>query len=252
MWCAGWVECDWSPSAFSFRELVGRVDKNTVVWAKLIPMRGRAAAPLVMNVALILGIALLAWHKLSAWHGRRLALGVGVCTVYVAWGLWETRTSLRDSRVQSVRSDRWTFEAYALAQGTTALSALALKSCWPFQPVMFMIGGTILFCCGAVLRVAAVRELGQYYSHRVQITNEHQVIQTGPYKCVRHPAYAGMLLAHLGLILVFFNWVSLGLLFGALVPAVLARIIQEERTLSSLPGYVEFSRGRARIVPYVW
>ncbi len=35
-------------------------------------------------------------------------------------------------------------------------------------------------------------------------------------------AYAGMLLAHLGLILVFFNWVSLGLLIGALVPALLA------------------------------
>ena len=196
----------------------------------------RAAVPLVMNLALFLGMALLAWHKLSAWHGRRLALGVGVCTIYVAWGLWEMRTSLRDSRAQSVRSDRWTFEAYALAQGTTALSALALKSCWPFQPIMFMIGGTTLLCCGAVLRVAAVRELGQYYSHRVQVTNEHQVIRTGPYKCIRHPAYSGMLLAHLGLILAFFNWVSLGLLFGALVPALLARIVQEERTLSSLPS----------------
>jgi protein-S-isoprenylcysteine O-methyltransferase Ste14 len=205
-----------------------------------------------MNVALILGIVLLACQKLTDWHGRRLILGVGVCTVYVVWGLWETRTSLRDSRAESVRSDRWTFEAYALAQGTTALSALAVKSCWPCQPIMFFAGGTILFCCGVVLRVAAVRELGQYYSHRVQVTNEHRVIQTGPYRCIRHPAYTGMLLAHLGLSLVFFNWVSLGLLFGALMPALLVRIVQEERTLSSLPSYVEFCRSRARIVPYVW
>jgi protein-S-isoprenylcysteine O-methyltransferase Ste14 len=174
------------------------------------------------------------------------------CAFYIAWALWETRTSRRDSLARSVSSDRWTFEAYALAQGTTALSALALRSSWPFQPLMFMIGGTILLCCGVVLRVAAVRELGRYYSHRVQVTNEHQVIQTGPYKYIRHPAYTGMLVAHLGLTLVFFNWVSLGLLCGALVPALLARIVQEERTLSRPPSYVEFCRARARIVPYLW
>ena len=58
-------------------------------------MRGRAAAPLVMNVALILGITLLAWQKLTAWHGHRLVLGVGVCTLHVTWGLWETQLRYR-------------------------------------------------------------------------------------------------------------------------------------------------------------
>jgi protein-S-isoprenylcysteine O-methyltransferase Ste14 len=61
-----------------------------------------------------------------------------------------------------------------------------------------------------------------------------------------------MLLLHAGLVLVFFNWLSLLLLLGALLPALVRRILVEERTLLNLAGYSEFCRHRARLVPYVW
>jgi len=215
-------------------------------------MRTRAFVPLLLNVVLVLGMALLAWRKLVAWRGLGLQLGVGVSTAYVCWTLWELRTSLRDSRAQSVRSDRGTLETYAIAQGTTALSVLALETHWPCEPSLFIVSGAVLFACGAVLRITAVRELGRFYSHRVQVTDDHRVVQTGPYKWLRHPAYSGMLLGHLGLVLVFFNWISFILMVGTLVPALLVRIILEEKTLSSLPSYAEFCAGRARIIPYVW
>jgi protein-S-isoprenylcysteine O-methyltransferase Ste14 len=61
-----------------------------------------------------------------------------------------------------------------------------------------------------------------------------------------------MLLAHLGLVLVFFNWLGLVLLFAALLPALVIRILVEERALASLPGYAEFCASRARILPHIW
>jgi protein-S-isoprenylcysteine O-methyltransferase Ste14 len=112
--------------------------------------------------------------------------------------------------------------------------------------------GALLFVGGLYLRATAVIELGQFYSHRVQVMDIHQVVQTGPYRWVRHPAYSGMFVAHLGLVLVFFNWLSLVLLLAALLPALVIRIFVEECALAKLPGYVEFCAGRARILPYIW
>jgi protein-S-isoprenylcysteine O-methyltransferase Ste14 len=215
-------------------------------------MRGRATLPLFMNASLVIGMALLSLRKVSTWQGWPLLLGTGVSIGYLAWSTWEARTSLRDSRAKCVRSDRWTLELYALSQGATALSALAFRSQWPTEAMVWLSGGALLFTGGAILRVCAVLELGQFYSHRVQVMGMHQVVQTGPYRWIRHPAYAGMLLAHLGLVSVFFNWVSLFLLLAALLPALVVRILVEERTLANLPGYVEFCASRARILPHVW
>lgn len=215
-------------------------------------MNRRAAVPLLLNVVLIVGVGLLAWHKLEHWSGFALFFGASVAIAYVAWGVWEAQVSIRDSRDRSLRSDRWTLEAYALSQGSTALTALALNSRWPFLPNLCVIGGAILFGFGAILRVLAVRALGEFYSHRVRVTSEHRIVQTGPYKWLRHPAYSGMLMAHLGLVLVFFNWVSFTILLGALLPALVVRILVEERTLGALPEYTEFCYRRARLIPLVW
>lgn len=215
-------------------------------------MRGRPAFPLLLNALLVIGMALLSWRKLVTWQGWPLLLGTGVSIGYVAWSIWEVRTSLKDSRTQCVRSDRWTLELYALSQGATAISALAFSSQWPTEATIYLTAGALLFVGGVSLRVSAVLELGQFYSHRIRVIDTHQVVQTGPYRWIRHPAYSGMLLAHLGLVLVFFNWVSLVLLLFALLPALVIRILLEERTLASLPGYVEFCAGRARILPHIW
>ncbi|HEY5961104.1 MAG TPA: hypothetical protein VIV60_31320, partial [Polyangiaceae bacterium] len=69
-------------------------------------MRGRTAVPLFLNATLLIAIALLSWSKLSTWRGWPLLLGAGVSIAYVAWTMWESRTSLKDSRAKSVSSDR--------------------------------------------------------------------------------------------------------------------------------------------------
>ncbi len=88
---------------------------------------------------------------------------------------------------------------------------------------------------------------------RVQRERGHRVIDAGPYAFVRHPLYAGALVAHLALP------VALGSLWG-IAPAAcgaalfVLRTILEERTLAAkLEGYPAYMlRVRWRLVPGVW
>ncbi len=201
---------------------------------------------------LFAGIALLSWRKLRTWYVPELVVGLSVTLLYLTWILWEARVSLRDAKADSIQTDRWTAEAYAVAQGTTALSALWFESHWPTLPLAFVLGGALTFGGGVVLRHCAVRTLGAFYSHRVRVTDGHRIVQTGPYARLRHPAYAGMLLAHLGFVFCFFNWISILMLFAGLLPAIVIRIRVEESALANTPGYPEFCRSRARLVPAIW
>src|SRR5690242_18240683 len=69
--------------------------------------------------------------------------------------------------------------------------------------------GLLLLILGFAIRAIAIRSLGKYFTGTVVIKRDHQLIRTGLYRYLRHPAYTGTLLAHLGLGLAFANWFSL-------------------------------------------
>lgn len=215
-------------------------------------MGTRSKLPLVLSAILLAGLVVSAWVKLRNWHGLPQVIGIFVCVAYVGWILVEARIAVRDSQAKSVGADRWTMELYAFSQGATVLSALLVKSQWPTVNYVCPAVGVVVFVLGAALRIAAVRALGAFYSHRVQVGGGHSIVDTGPYQWIRHPAYSGMLLAHLGFVLVFFNWVSLAVVSFALLPAIVRRITVEERALTAVAGYAEFCQQRARLVPLIW
>ena len=80
------------------------------------------------------------------------------------------------------------------------------------------------------------------------------VVDGGPYRWVRHPAYTGLLLFFVGMGLALTNWASLLVL--ALLPAVglLVRIRSEERALLAGLGedYRRFAETRRRLFPGIW
>ena len=90
-------------------------------------------------------------------------------------------------------------------------------------------------------------------SVRIQTDRGHHVIDTGPYRIIRHPGYAFGFAFFLGIPL------ALGALWG-LIPAmimsgfVVVRTVLEDRTLQNeLPGYKEYAqRVRYRLVPGIW
>jgi protein-S-isoprenylcysteine O-methyltransferase Ste14 len=88
---------------------------------------------------------------------------------------------------------------------------------------------------------------------RIQVERKHRVIDTGPYRVVRHPMYSGALLFFLGVPLLLTSW--LGLLWGLLLSFLLGvRAVFEERDLKNeLAGYKDYmSQVRYRFIPYLW
>jgi protein-S-isoprenylcysteine O-methyltransferase Ste14 len=88
---------------------------------------------------------------------------------------------------------------------------------------------------------------------RVQSERGHAVVSAGPYRWLRHPAYAGALLYELTASVLLGSWWSM--IFSAVSSFLLIlRTALEDRTLQAeLPGYADYARRvRARLLPGVW
>ena len=87
----------------------------------------------------------------------------------------------------------------------------------------------------------------------IQTEREHVVITTGPYAYVRHPGYAGSLLAFITLPIALGSlWALLPAAAGLSILAV--RTLLEDRTLQKgLEGYTEYARQVCwRLIPHIW
>lgn len=114
--------------------------------------------------------------------------------------------------------------------------------------------GIVLLVAGIIIRWTAIYTLGKYFTATVLIKEDHRLIRKGLYKYLRHPAYTGALMAHLGLGLSFANWVSLALSVAPFVVAALYRMKIEERALTEEFGeaYVQYARGTKRLIPKLY
>lgn len=114
--------------------------------------------------------------------------------------------------------------------------------------------GLVFLWCGGGLRIWSFQTLGRYVTFTVQTSQDQPVISAGPYRVIRHPGYARILLAVIGLGFVINNWASLVVPTGAIAAGLIYRITVEERALSSDLGgrYQSYAEGRKRLVPFVW
>jgi protein-S-isoprenylcysteine O-methyltransferase Ste14 len=114
--------------------------------------------------------------------------------------------------------------------------------------------GLVMMWLGIALRQWAVSALGQFFTVVVRVAVNQTVVETGPYRWVRHPSYTGLLLTLVGLAVALDNWLSV--LALAILPTigVVIRIRVEERELLRGLGepYREYAAGRKRLVPAIW
>lgn len=177
--------------------------------------------------------------------GGRFAAAAFV-VAYLGWALSESRITV-GTPSQSTAENR-TLVPYAAARVTTALVAAYAQPAVSGEVGVVMAG---VFLAGAALRAWAIHELGAAYSHRVVPISESGLICSGPYRVLRHPAYAGMLLANIGFVGYFASPASIAAL-ALLAAAILWRIRVEEGVLVRSPEYREFASIRRRILPGVW
>ena len=175
----------------------------------------------------------------------------------LAWFLLEVRQGLR-RRPGAVRADRGSLMAlrgFAFAGSAVAIFGAEVVPPAAFSPVDVASWLALVFMwCGVGLRLWCFITLGRYFTLTVQTSPDQPVITAGPYRLLRHPSYAGILLATFGVSLLFGNWVSTIGLTALVAAGVAYRIRVEERALLETLGdsYRDYAAGRRRLVPFVW
>ena len=103
------------------------------------------------------------------------------------------------------------------------------------------------------MRQWAVAVLGRYFSNVIGIQENQKVVQSGPYRLVRHPSYTGILLIQIGIALALQSLVAI---FAALAIFGLAyghRMLNEEKFLIKELGsdYTQYMNRTKRIIPFL-
>ncbi len=123
----------------------------------------------------------------------------------------------------------------------------------PFPPVVplaaFVVGalGYALF-----LWASAVN---RFFSEmmRIQAERGHTVVTGGPYRFLRHPAYAGVILYELSVSFLLGSWPSLAFSILSASLTVLRTALEDRTLQAGLTGYAGYaSRVRFRLLPGVW
>ena len=193
--------------------------------------------PLIYRDALA---AALFWPGLGAW-----ALGEAA----LAWQTRATRHVDSDRGTAGLMTGMFTL-GLAAAFGLAALRVAPLPGDgWPA-----LIVGVALTWLGLALRVWAIRTLGRFFQRTVMVHDQHPVIDTGPYRRLRHPSYTGMLMIALGIGISLGNWLSVAACIVFPLIALLTRIGVEEAVLERELGeaYREYESRTRRLVPGVW
>src|SRR5213080_2700315 len=118
----------------------------------------------------------------------------------------------------------------------------------------FEFAGVVLFVAGLLLRWWAIITLGRFFTVDVTIEKDHEMVERGPFRVVRHPSYTGVLLAFVGLALSLRNWAALLVILVPIGAAFVHRMNVEEDALSRAlgPRYAEYMKRTKRLVPFVY
>jgi protein-S-isoprenylcysteine O-methyltransferase Ste14 len=145
--------------------------------------------------------------NLLSWHT--------VTTLWMAWLIYWAISAQNVRRAQSLEPIHWRLATVAIL----VVAAILIFS--PYLAYGFLGGrfvpankviagiGLAMIVTGMAFSIWARRHLGQFWSARVTLKVDHELIQSGPYARVRHPIYSGLLLAMLGTALFIGEWRAL-------------------------------------------
>jgi protein-S-isoprenylcysteine O-methyltransferase Ste14 len=183
---------------------------------------------------------------------RGLLLGTAV-----VWAAMELRQSI-NHRPEAVTADKGSRPFLRIATAIGVVGAILFSREVPsamIRPTAIAAWiGLVILWCGIALRFWSFRTLGRYFTFTVQTSSDQPIITDGPYRVIRHPSYAGVLLAVIGLGLYIGNWLSLLILTLAVTCGLVFRIKVEERALLGDVGdaYRTYAATHKRLVPFIW
>jgi protein-S-isoprenylcysteine O-methyltransferase Ste14 len=211
----------------------------------------------VIQYLLIAAILFVASGRLDwIWTWAYLGVGVGILAVNVLVLPREVMAERGRSREGAKAWDRQLGVFIGISTlGAMVVTGLDLRFAWsPQLATTIHLVALASLALGQGLFTWAMAS-NKFFSCvvRIQVDRAHTVASGGPYRCVRHPGYVGMIVSLLA------ASVALGSLW-ALVPAgltaclyVIRTALEDKALLEELDGYRDYAaRVPYRLVPGVW
>jgi len=149
-------------------------------------------------------------------------------------------------------------EWYVAAQGCLFLLMVLGPANWPglpeWQPPYTWLGslaGGLSITLGALLSLAGVFQLGTNLTPLPYPKEGATLIETGPYRLVRHPIYSGLIFMAFGWGLWSHSWLRLG--FAILIFIFFdIKSCREERWLRErFPDYAAYQKRTRKLIPFL-
>lgn len=212
---------------------------------------------IISTFALIAQIAVIIlawgdWNSFFAHPARRELVVALVLLTVVAW--FSGSSGISSGKSASPQSKRILLWFMVLLLAMTIIPPYADRhDLWTIDGDATRYLGLALFWIGSVIRLVPVFALGHRFSGLVAIQQDHKLKTDGIYKHVRHPSYAGLLVAMIGFVLVFRSIIGL-VLNVILFSLLLSRMADEEQFLEAEFGdeYRAYRQKTWRLLPFIY
>jgi protein-S-isoprenylcysteine O-methyltransferase Ste14 len=114
------------------------------------------------------------------------------------------------------------------------------------------IGGGIILPAGLILLAVAIFRMGPNLTAVPYPKAAGTLIETGPYRLVRHPMYSGGVLIALGWAFLVHGWLTLAYAIIMLVFLDIKSRREEEWLKIKFPGYGEYQKRVRKLIPFVY
>jgi protein-S-isoprenylcysteine O-methyltransferase Ste14 len=150
-------------------------------------------------------------------------------------------------------------EWYVVAQiALVVLVSFGPRTCpgWPLWTTTFTwlgsIGGVVFLTTGILLLVAAISKLGSNFTAVPYPKEQGTLVDTGPYRLVRHPMYCSGLLIAFGWALIVHSWLTLSYAIVMLVFLDIKSRREERWLRDKFPGYGAYQKRVRKLIPFIY
>lgn len=179
-------------------------------------------------------------------------------TLIYLWAILELILTIKKRSSSKGRQDRSSLRAIWLALLIGLLAANWIETYHPLgvfsHTIWIQVIALLALLVGFIIRYVAIYTLKRFFTFDVHVEQNHQLIQSGLYHWIRHPAYLGTLLIIAGIGLQFDNLGSWSVLMVFAIGVHLYRIQVEEAILLKHFGipYEKYQRQSWRLLPFIY
>ena len=118
----------------------------------------------------------------------------------------------------------------------------------------FFVLGAILTIIGLIIRITSIMTLKKQFTYTVTQVENHELIERGLYKSLRHPGYLGQLIIFTGISTSLSNWLSILLMIIPVLLGYIYRIHVEERFMIEQMGqvYIDYQKRTKKLIPRIY